>query len=193
MLHEIDELKSIQDAFDQRKNALLEGFIPFREQLIATLQRFTNEAIEKGLHGVTVCKVRKSTKDFLHATLQINDIDLVVVSNSEVYQAVPEDPWLAAKILIYHEGDKNNTPYLEVLFRESQDPPYIYFAQLFTKSGPRLFMGGRPVIGSSGKTAVEDILEHFYGVSFFWSQKPTLEHMLKSETEKQKMGFLPNL
>lgn len=188
MTYDIAVLKSAQDKLDARRNALVEKFVPFRNELVARLEQFTQEAVGKGLRGVTSCEIKKSTKEFLEATLELNGFELVIVSTNLTNQLNWEDKSLAAKILLYFHGDDDYTPHLEIVLREVSDQPHKYFVRWFPQSEPKPITGLRDVKDLSGQEAANAVIEHFYAFEFIWPEGLTLRALKGGNTGKP-LGF----
>jgi len=190
MLEDIDNLKAAQDALDQRANALLDKFIPFRDQFIEHLRQFTAAAVEKGLRGVNKLKIKKGTPELLEATLTLHEFNLVIIASDTVYPMDWEDRKLGSKILIYRDGNEPNTPFMEVVFREADDANYLFWVEWFAQSEKRHLAGGHPKFDPSGQEAAEAVMHHLYGFEYSWNEKPTLEEMRSADTKKPLLGFV---
>jgi hypothetical protein len=169
MSNDIDELKKAQDSLNQRKEKLLKQFIPLRKQFVAGLCEFTKIALQKGLHNVKLCDIKKETEEFFFVTLRLNGLDLVILSNIEVYFLKPGDKNLAAKLFIYLQGNENTTSHVEVVLRESRVRPRV-LANWLTPSGIDYIVGERIVVENSGQRLADDLIDHFYRFLFFWEE-----------------------
>jgi hypothetical protein len=188
MLINIEEINSQQAKRETRASTLFNEFIPFRDQFVSSLEAFTQDAIERGIRGVEVCRGQRST-EYLETTLQLNDFDLAILATDETYPESWEDESLSAKIFIYHRGDQNHTPHLEIVFRESPDGPYRYEICWFTRKERKPVCGARVVSHVSGREAADLVIDHFFRLKKIWAEKPTLGAMYKGQQEKRPVGF----
>ena len=116
-IYNIPSLKTMQEKLDARKKLILQKFLTFRNEFSMQLQKFTEEAIENGLRGVTLFNKLKHTEEILEASLQLNGYDLVVVATDDIYLHDTAGSTLAAKIFIYLRGDATATTLLQIVFQ----------------------------------------------------------------------------
>jgi hypothetical protein len=186
----LPSFKTKQDDLDTRKEKLLIKFVPFREGLIHGVELFIESALNIGLKNVNKLRRIKDEKDLIEAKFTLNDSDLVLISNNDIFKLDKINEDLAGKIFIYLlPGDENNTPILDVAFVESGKDDYRIWGQWFTQDGPHMLTGNIHVDEETVSKVASIIVNHFYRYEFSWRDQPTMKATLGT-TVKRSIGFV---
>ena len=187
--YNIPSLKAMQEKLDARKKLLLQKFLTFRNEFSMQLQKFTEEAIENGLRGVTLFDKLKHTEEILEASLQLNGYDLVVVATDDIYLHDTAGSTLGGRYSFILAAMQPRHLSLQIVFQETRDELTLCQIRWSTTTGPKPF--GPPVpTEMSGREAADEVISFFYLLKSFWIENPTLETLLKRESPKCGLGFM---
>lgn len=186
---DVSTLKLEQTKRISLKTDLLEQCIPFRDGFLERLERFTHDAIEGGVDGVSHCRRKVHTNKILEVNLTLNGVDVAFIATDDVFPIDADSEAVASRMFIYFDGDDENTPHIEIVVLGPHEGMYMYKMVWFAQGQPALIAEGRSVTRQDGHAAAEALLNHFYGFRTLWAERPTLGMVRERKYERRAMGF----
>ncbi len=186
----ISGLRADQEKLDSRREKVSQSFTPFRDSFFRRLEQFTTEAATQGVQGIGACRKRADNGRILEATLGLSDCSLVVVAINHPLRLV----WngrLAARILVFSEDDEQNKPYIDIVVRESEEGPCVYYMSRWSSTGWRRMIGRGPVTEGAGETAADEVIRRLYSLQKIWADMPTLSDARSGRVSERPFGLIP--
>jgi hypothetical protein len=190
----LSALRAQGDALESRKVKLLDTFIPFRDGFVAALHQFTEAAMRQSLRGVKICKKTKIADSVLEFACSLNDIDLIFVVRQDIYlleRDSGKSSALAARIIIYPEGDEECTPLGDIVVQETATETFGCLITFLTTQGTRCIMGEREITPQLPEEVAEVLINHFYAYGTVWQDWPTRRVALGGKGIHGPIGFKP--
>lgn len=197
MPYNIQGLKKRQKEDKECKENLLTEFKKFRASFIELLVKFSNDAEEQELTNFVPIKATTENDDLIEYSMNLNSMDLIIISTNDVYQTNPIKGFVGAKIFLYRSNSYDSKPLVSITFSDSCDGLFMAGMDWFTMEGPRdiikPYLLKKDNLENDGEEFAESLLGHISLFESIWRDNPKLGPFRDKTHRKKNFGFeIPN-